>query len=305
MALLPAKVLTIGAAAALAAVPLAGCGSDDASSPGRAASSAASRVKNALDPVAQAAEVTGAQKGGIAMTVDGRVTAAGQTIPIKGNGTFDKGGRLGQMSMTTSVMGRDMKIDEITQDHVIYMTSDLFRQALPSGKSWIKIDLDAAAKDSGIDLSALTGAGGGASQDPTQALEYLKGAGRSTEVGDETINGVATRHYHVDVDLEKVGAKGGADGKKAVQQLERLSGLRTLPVDVWVDKDHLVRREAMKYDMTVQGQRTSMSMTIDMTKYGVEVTARPPKDSDTIDAQELLGSLGRGATSSGSGTTNG
>jgi hypothetical protein len=304
MALLPAKVLTIGAAAALAAVPLAGCGSND--SPGRAASSAASRVKNALDPVAQAAEVTGAQKGGIAMTVDGRVTAAGQSIPIKGNGTFDKSGKIGQMSMTTSVMGKDMKIDEISSGHTIYMTSDLFKQVLPGGKTWIKLDLDAAAKDQGIDLSALTGAGGGATQDPTQALEYLKGAGKSTTVGDETVNGVETTHYHVDVDLEKVGAKGGAEGKKAVQQLEKMSGLRTLPVDVWVDKDHLVRREAMKYDMTVQGQRMSMSMTIDMTKYGVEVSARPPKDSDTIDAQELLGQLGKGAaSSSGAGTVNG
>jgi hypothetical protein len=300
MSPLPARILTIGAAAAVAALPLAGCGAGDS------ARSAASSARNAVDPVAQAAEVTGAQKGGIAMTIDGQVGAAGESVPIHGTGTFARDGRLGQMSMTTSVGGQDIKIDEITRDRTIYMTSDLFKKVLPSGKSWVKLDLDRVAKSQGIDLSSLTG-GGGASQDPTQALEYLKGAGTSTKIGAETINGVATTHYHVDVDLEKVAAKGGAAGKKAVQQLERLSGIRTLPLDVWVDGDHLVRRESMRYDMTVQGQRTSVSMKIDMTKYGVEVTAKPPADSETVDAASLLGSMGGGSpdTSSGSGTVNG
>lgn len=304
MALLPARLLTIGAAAALVAVPLTGCGSDD--SPSKAASSAASKVEGALDPVAQAAEVTGAQKGGIAMSVNGKVGAAGQTIPIKGNGTFDREGKLGQMSMTTSVGGQDMTIDEITKGHTVYMTSDAFKGKLPGGKNWMKLDIDAAAKSQGIDLSALTGTG--TPQDPSQVLDYLKGAGTSTKVGEETINGVATTHYHAVIDLEKAASKGGPDAEKAVKQMEKLAGIRSLPLDVWVDKDHLVRREAIKYDMTVQGERASMDMVVDMTKYNVDVVAKPPKDSDTIDATKLLNSMGGGdgeSTSSGSGTVNG
>lgn len=288
-----ARILTIGVAAAAAAFSAAGCGATDK------AKDAASSAKGAVDPVAQAADVTGAQKGGIAMTITGEVGAAGQTIPLHGTGTFDRAGQLGQMSLTTSVGGKDMTIDEISQGHTIYMSSDVFGKELPSGKSWLKLDLDKAAKSQGIDLDAL---GGGATQDPAQALDYLKGAGTSTKVGSETVNGVATTHYHVDADLRKAAAKsGGADAKATVEKLIKLSGTSTLPVDVWVDSDHLVRRETMKYNMNVQGQKGSMSMTIDMTKYGVDVTAKVPPADETVDAADLLGAMGGG----GSGTVNG
>src|SRR5690349_17968154 len=99
MASLPARILTIGAATAAAALPLAGCGAGDS------AEHAASSARNAVDPVAQAAEVTGAKKGGIAMTITGEVGAGGQRIPMHGSGTFDRDGKLGQMSLTTSVAG--------------------------------------------------------------------------------------------------------------------------------------------------------------------------------------------------------
>jgi hypothetical protein len=296
MSPLPARILTIGAACAATAFAASGCGAGDS------ARSAASSAKDALDPVAQAADVTGAQKGGIAMTIRGEVGAAGQSIPMSGSGTFDRAGKLGQMSMTTSAAGQTIKMDEIIKGHTVYVTSDAFKGKLPGGKDWMKLDLDAAAKSEGIDLSSLTGSG--ASQDPSQVLEYLKGAGTSTKVGEETINGVATTHYHAVIDLKKAAAKGGPDAEKAVDQLEKLAGVTSMPLDVWIDKDHLVRREAMKYDMTVRGQRASMDMTVDMTKYGVEVTAKPPADSDTVDANKLLNSLGRSG-SSGAGTVNG
>jgi hypothetical protein len=303
MELLPARILTIGVVTAAAAFAASGCGAGDSAR--HAASSASSSVKNAVDPVAQAAEVTGAQKGGIAMTIDGRISAAGQTVPMRGSGTFDRAGKLGQMTITTSAGGQDIKMDEITKGHTIYVTSDAFKGKLPDGKTWMKLDLDAAARSQGIDLSALTG-GSGAEQDPTQVLEYLQGAGTSTKVGDETINGVPTTHYHAVIDLRKAAAKGGADAEKAIAQLQKAAGISSLPLDVWIDEDHLVRRESMKYDMTVQGQRASMAMTVDMTRYGVDVTAKPPADGDTLDAAKLLSSMGGSArSSSGSGTTNG
>jgi hypothetical protein len=300
MSPLPARILTIGAAVTATAFAASGCGAGDS------ARSAASSARSALDPVAQAADVTGAQKGGIAMTIRGEVGAAGQTIPMSGSGTFDRDGKIGQMSMTTSAAGQTIKMDEVIKGHTVYVTSDAFKGKLPGGKDWMKLDLDAAARSQGIDLSALTGAGG--SQDPSQVLEYLKGAGTSTKVGDETINGVPTTHYHAVIDLKKAASKGGADAEKAVEQLQKVAGVSSLPLDVWIDKDHLVRRESMKYDMTVQGQRSSMSMTVDMTKYGVDVTAKPPADSDTIDAAKLLDSLGQSGspdTSSGSGSISG
>jgi hypothetical protein len=209
------------------------------------------------------------------------------------------------MSMTSSVANQTLKMDEVITGHTVYVSSDAFKGKLPGGKSWMKLDLDAAAKSQGIDLSALTG-GSGAEQDPTQVLQYLKGAGTSTKVGDETVNGVPTTHYHAVIDLKKAAAKGGADAEKAVQQLQKAAGISSLPLDVWIDKDHLVRRETMKYDMTVQGQRASMDLKVDMTKYGVDVVAKAPPASDVLDASKLLDSLGKsGSSSAPSGTISG
>src|ERR1700754_2098970 len=116
MALLRARILTIGAAAAATALAASGCGAGDS------AKHAASSAKDAVDPVAQAADATSAQKGGIAMTIDGKVSAGGQDIPLHGTGTFAQDGRLGQLSMTTNAAGRTLTINEILQDRTIYMS---------------------------------------------------------------------------------------------------------------------------------------------------------------------------------------
>ena len=143
---------------------------------------------------------------------------------MKGSGTFDRDGKLGQMSITTSAGGQD---DQDGRDHQgphVYVTSDAFKGKLPGGKTWMKLDLDAAAKSQGIDLSALTG-GGGATQDPTQVLDYLKGAGTSTKVGDETINGVADDALpRRSSTSRRRRPRAGADAEKAVDQLQKAAG---------------------------------------------------------------------------------
>jgi hypothetical protein len=101
------------------------------------------------------------------------------------------------------------------------------------------------------------------------------------------------------VDLRKVAAKSGdPDAKASVEKLIKTTGTPTIPVDVWVDGHHLVRREQVKYDMTVQGQKASLDMTIDLTRFGVKVDAQPPSSDDVVDAAELLsGASGQTKTS--------
>jgi hypothetical protein len=275
-----ARVLSIGLVAALAA---SGCGAEES------AKTAASGAKSALDPVAQAAETTSSQQGGMAMTMKGGVTAAGQDVPLNGSGVVDRGGKKGRFSFTTSVGGRSMKIDEVIVDKVVYMHSDLFAQ-LPGGKPWMKVDLREAASRSGIDLDAL---GGGATQDPAALLDYLKGAGTSREVGTATVNGTKTTQYHVDVDLRKAASQNAdPDAKKSVEKLIQMTGTATLPVDVWVDDQHLVRRERVAYSATEQGKKVAMDLTIDMTKFGVPVDAEAPPAGEVSDFSDLLKSVG-------------
>jgi hypothetical protein len=277
-----AHALSIGLVAALA---VSGCGAEDS------AKKAASSAKDAIDPVAQAAEATSAQKGGIAMTMKGGASVAGQEIPIEGSGTIDRAGKNGRFSFTTSVAGKSMKIDQIIDDRVIYMSSPLFSQ-LPGGKKWIKLDLNAELAKQGVDLDAL---GGGTTQDPAAALEYLKGAGPSKELGTETVNGTKTTRYHVDADLSKVAGKAKDEaGRKAIEKLIQTSGIKTMPIDVWVDAQHLVRREKIAYTGQQQGQKATFDFTMDFTKYGVDVDAEAPPADEVADFSELLGGADAG-----------
>jgi len=274
------QVLSIGLAAALA---VSGCGAEES------AKKAASGAKDALDPVAQAAETTSAQKGGIAMSMKGGASVAGEKVPIEGSGVMDRAGKAGTFSFTTSVGGKSMKIDQIIVDRVIYMSSDLFSQ-LPGGKKWIKVDLKSELAKQGVDLDSL---GGGTTQDPAAALEYLKGAGPSKELGTETVNGTKTTHYHVDADLSKVvGKSADEDNKKAIEKLIATTGTKTLPIDVWVDGRHLVRREKISYSGSEQGQKATFEFTMDFTKYGVDVDAKAPPADEVADFSELLGAAG-------------
>jgi hypothetical protein len=246
-------------------------------------------AKDAVDPVAQAAEVTSQQRGGIAMTLSGSVTDGSQVIPLNGSGTVDREGRKGEFSLEMQAQRQSFKVDEVLDGRVIYVRSDQFKGKLPGGKEWLKVDLEAAARQQGVDLSAITPQG--PSQDPAQVLEYLKGAGTSKELGKRTIRGIETTGHHVDVDLRKAAQKaGGADARKAMEQAIKQIGRSTIPIDVWVDKDHLVRRERVKFDVAANDRRASIDLTVDLTKYNVPVSADAPAEKDTVDALKLLSS---------------
>jgi hypothetical protein len=276
-----ARILTFGVSAVLAGGAIAGCGAQDT------AEHAASDAKNAIDPVAQASETTSAQKGGMAVTMKGTVSAAGQDVPIDGTGVVDRAGKAGTFSIRTSAAGQDVKLDEIIAGKVLYIGGEMFAKQLPAGKKWVKLDLAKEASAQGIDLDAL---GGGASQDPAGTLDYLKGAGPSRKVGTATVNGTRTTRYHVDVDLAKAAAKNtDPDAKASVDKLIKLTGTKTIPIDVWVDADHLVRREKLDYTQTTQGQKLAMNLTMDFTKFGVDVHADPPPADQVVDFASLMG----------------
>jgi hypothetical protein len=258
---------------ACAVLPLAaGCGAEDS-------------VKNTVDPVAQAATKT-ADAGSVQLSMTGKVSAAGQEVPIDATGAFDLKAKRGHMQLTTNVPGKgDVRIDELLDGLVIYMRSDALTSSLPGGKHWIKIDLQALGKKSGIDLGQLQQLGGGT--DPTQFLTYLKKAGKVEKVGSEDINGTATTHYHATIDLDKLADSSG-DAGASVRQLEQLTGNKTLPTDIWIDGQGRARRQKIEYSAK-QPVPTSVSFTIDYEKFGVPVDVNKPDAGDTVDFAALVG----------------
>jgi len=170
----------------------------------------------------------------------------------------------------------------------VYLTSDAFKGRLPGGKSWMRIDLAEAAKTSNFDLSAF--GTNGPSQDPSQVLDYLAGAGKASKTGTETVRGKKTTRYRITADLKQAKARTATKtGKAAIDQLlNTLNGTTKIPVDVWIDGQNRVVRERVRYTADIQGEQNAMDFTTDFTRFGVSVDADPPAGKDTVDGLELL-----------------
>jgi hypothetical protein len=200
-------------------------------------------------------------------------------LSMNGSGDFSFAQHDGSMTVNASVMGQSLQIQEILAGTTIYMRSPLFAGSLPAGKTWMKVDVAELAKAAHLDITSML------SQSPAQNLQRLESAGTVTEVGAETINGIATTHYRVTkLDLSKLvpGAKLGALAGK----------LNYGPIDVWIDNANgYVIREALSFNA---GHSVTMTMVANYSKFGEAVHVTVPRASQTADAAKL-GMTGVGA----------
>jgi hypothetical protein len=207
------------------------------------------------------------------------VSVAGQDISLNGSGDYTTSPARGAFSMSTSLMGQDVKINAVQDGTTIYMQSPAFSAELPSGKTWMKLDLQKAGAASGLNYSSLM------SRSPAQALQQLEAAGSVKNLGTETIDGVETTHYQVtNLDLSKMpqGAK-----------IQALVHPKYGPTDVWIgNEDGYVHRESTSFTYSVMGQSASMSMQTDLSKFGEKVKVTVPPASAVYEAPMSVPGLG-------------
>jgi hypothetical protein len=213
-----------------------------------------------------------------------------------GRGAFDVASGLGEMTMTfdsaSPVPGLERPMKMVLDDTVVYMKSALFAQALPdSGKSWIRIDLQAAGEEMGVDLAALQQVGG---TNPTQSFDMLRGVRDVELVGRATVRGVETEHYTGVVDLDAVVEDAPADVRErvasTVEAMKEALGTDEMPIEAWIDDDGLVRR--MVQDFTIDpsgGEKTTQEITMDFFGYGSRVDVDLPPPAKVVDIADLTG----------------
>ena len=236
-----------------------------------AACGGSSNAQVKVDPVAyvrHAARVTAATPSEH-MKMTAKMNGRPMTMAMVGSGDYSNTTHTGSFTIGAFRV--------VLAGTAIYMSSPLMAQDLPAGKTWVKIDLAAAARaNGGVDISSLI------SRSPTQALQQLEAAGAVTQVGTQTLDGVATTHYRVkNLDLSKLpqGAK-----------LETLGHVKYGPIDVWIgNADRYVYRESMSFTVEASGQSTSMTMRVDFSKFGEKVNVTVPSASKTTDASVLPG----------------
>jgi hypothetical protein len=128
-------------------------------------------------------------------------------------------GRSVTLSVTTTVAGRSVPMDAVgLMEHgsyVMYMRSPVFDAQLPTGKSWLRIDLQAQGAGAGIDFGSLIG------QSETLA-PLAHGLVSTRRVARERVSGRPTTHYRAVVDLRKAARAVPAYAKQLAGRISRL-----------------------------------------------------------------------------------
>jgi hypothetical protein len=164
---------------------------------------------------------------------------------VTGSGDFDNANHRGSFHLDVTNYG---SIDAVVDGTSAYVKAPFLATFLPAGKTWL--ELNAKTRNSGL-----------LPQNPKQALARLKKLANVRKVGDETIDGVSTTHYH------------------GTARLDRGT------FDVWVGKDDgYVRR----VQAAAGGKNGNGQGTVTFSKFGEPVTVSVPPASETADATHLI-----------------
>jgi hypothetical protein len=252
----------------------------------------------AVDPVAEAATKT-TEAGSSRIEFTMAMEAEGRSFTMRGDGVFDYTSPRGRMTLDLGALSEvaggalgNGRLELVLDGSAYYMKFPEAMQLI--GKQWLKIDLEEVGELTGADLGALQQA----NQNPAQLMQFLRGASDDIEeLGKEEVRGVETTHYRATVDLEEAAEQGAEIGELSDEMREQLqaeiermkaqTGLETLPVDVWVDEENLLRRMQMDVSFAVEGEQVGMDTTMDFFDFGVDVRVAPPPAEQTIDITEL------------------
>jgi hypothetical protein len=224
-----------------------------------------------------------ATKTARAGSLEADFSIAGQGLAGTGSGVFNtKGTHSGQLTMTVGAAGRQISVDTIVTGDTFYMRSPVFSRALSGGKQWIKLDLTKLSEQRGIDLSSLLDA----SPTPTNALAYLEGASDVKKVGSQSVQGTKSTHYEVTVDLERAASHAKGSVRTALKGVISRSGIKKLPLDVWVDTAGYIRK--VRYEEH-SGRRQPAQVTMELHDFGAPVSIKPPPSQSVVDLAHLQG----------------
>jgi hypothetical protein len=260
-----------------------------------------------LDPIAQAAEAT-THAGGAQMTIDVELQGTGlaAAIDLKGTGTYNLSHQEGELlfnldglpaAARAKLPSGPLNFTELFSGGSLYMTSPLFDGKLPNGAKWMKLDFSKVQSSLGIDPQSLSGG----ESNPADILKYLRGNGATvTDKGRESVRGTPTTHYGGTIDLNKEAASlpssDRAKLRASIQKLISETGSGKLPVEVWVDDHHLLRKMTMDMSLDTLGQSASTKISFELFGFGPTPAVSAPPSNEVYDATQtaLAGALPSG-----------
>jgi hypothetical protein len=164
---------------------------------------------------------------------------------------------------------------------ILYMRFPYLDGELPGGKSWLKADIVEVGKRYGLDLDRLKET---RRSDPGLMLAYLKSAVGVRKVGTDLVRREVTTHYSTIVDAETIVEETPKDQQRAMRKYLRLMGIKTYPVDLWVDRDGVVRKVGIELEYKLpDGEYVKMKLSEEYYDFGVEVNIEPPPAKRVLD----------------------
>ncbi len=252
----------LGAGLASAAL-LAACGS------GGAAPAAKPQQSGSAELLASSYQkLQDARSADMTLAETVRTANGTEALSLSASGAFHWSQLYGSMDMKIDVpsSGASLTMKEILSGPDEYVSVPSTRAGAPR---WIEIS-----------LSQFEAAGSSQGMNPSQTLQLLQERAVSlTDLGPATIDGVATTHYRAELSLTS-GVKPSL--RTFMADYERLSGAKTIPVDIWIDGGGLPRRveiaETLKHSPVASAAAAAafplhVTVTMDFSHYGVEVAA--------------------------------
>jgi hypothetical protein len=169
---------------------------------------------------------------------------------------------------------------------VLYMRFPFLKGQLPRGKTWMKADIVEMGKAYGLDLDRMKET---KQSDPGQMLAYLKSAVGVRKIGSDLVRRDVTTHYSTVVKAETIVEQAPRDQQKAMRKFLRLMGIKTYPVDIWVDRDGLVRKLAIELEYKQpHGEYVKMKISEEYYDFGLEADIEPPPAKRVLDVTPRL-----------------
>jgi hypothetical protein len=278
-----------------ATVLVAGCGG---SSTGAAKVPAKGPAKSLSASLARAADVSSAAPG-YKMSMALNETVANQTINMDATGSYAPAAHTMAMTMNMDLPaeGGAFQMQMVLENGTMYMKlPPSLTSKFPGGKPWLSANLAQLGKAAGVPGLGALMSSSSSLNDPGEYLDFLRADadGTVTNLGQQTVDGVETTHYHAVMDLSKLPSALPTAQRKAIQQLVTTlekPGIPTqMPVDAWIDGSNLIRMLKINYTATVAGKSVTEAITEKFLSYGAQPTPAVPSLAQTTNLLSLANS---------------
>jgi len=245
-------------------------------------------AQSPADALAAAVSKTGTQTTRIALTLS--VKSKGMSMSFAITGAFDFAHSRGMLTMPAPIGLTEIVI---APKAYIKFTGAGTGMTLPHGKTWVEVDENALPADASSPLGPL-----GATGNPKDLLTSLTAIASSEQkLGTGTVRGVPATEYQLNIDPAKTASKLPASERASVSKLFQSLGKATIPVDIWLDSQNLVRRVGLS--LQLPGSSTGglglsgnpqLAVTMDFYDYGAPVTVSAPPAAQVASMSQMISS---------------